>query len=125
MMARQTISIIIPVRNQAKTLGPLLDSRLRLKVPAGWEKEIIAAYTESTDDTLAVLQQKKIDVVQSTEIGPGPARNVAESSGRKDWPWLSGGYGCPHFLSSSGLNRSKCPAKRSKWPDLGRFAADP
>jgi hypothetical protein len=31
---------------------------------------------------------------------------------------------CRRFPSpTSGSNRSKCPARRSKWPDLGRFAA--
>jgi len=82
-MADQTLSVIIPARNAAKTLPALLDALLDLKTPTGWHVEVVAAFTDSRDDTLAVLEQRPIKIVHVTTIGPGAARNAAarEASG--------------------------------------------
>lgn len=74
--ADQTLSVIIPAMNAATTLPALLDTLLELEMPAGWQKEIIASYTESHDDTLAILQARPVQIVRCTTIGPSAARNT-------------------------------------------------
>ena len=71
------LSVIVPAMNAARTLAPLLDDLLSLKVPTGWEIEFIAGYTESHDQTLDILESRNIKIVHCTMIGPGAARNVA------------------------------------------------
>lgn len=71
------LSIIIPTRNQARTLDRLLRTLARLIPPPGWTTEIIAGYQSSRDNTLQVLNDHGIRVVNSTVIGAGPARNDA------------------------------------------------
>ena len=72
----QTLSVIIPARNAARTLPALLDCILELSTPPGWKKEIVASYTESNDDTLNVLESRAIKIVRSETPGPSAARNA-------------------------------------------------
>lgn len=75
-MPPRVISIIIPVRNQARTLKALLDRLVALAPPPGWGVEIIPVYTDSRDDTLEVLRASSLPYRICTEVGPGAARNV-------------------------------------------------
>ena len=94
-MADNVLTIIIPVRNQAKTLSVLLDRLQSLAPPRGWTTEIIAGYTASKDDTLEVLTGKGVKVVVSDEIGPGPARNFAARHARGSLLYFIDADACP------------------------------
>lgn len=83
-MADMVLSIIIPTRNQARTLVPLLEALQRLKTPHGWTVEIVAGYYESHDHTLDVLQRNGIRIAYAPEVGPGAGRNAAAGLSRGD-----------------------------------------
>jgi Gpi18-like mannosyltransferase/glycosyltransferase involved in cell wall biosynthesis len=51
------LSIIIPVFNEAATLGQLLQRIEAVQLPAGWEKELIIVSDGSTDGTLTTAEQ--------------------------------------------------------------------
>ncbi|RMD60948.1 MAG: glycosyltransferase [Alphaproteobacteria bacterium] len=87
-MAEKLLSIIIPTRNQARTLEALLHALARLRPVPGWRTEIIAGYQESADDTLNVLHRHGVHVVHSTTIGAGPARNAAAAAARGELLWF-------------------------------------
>lgn len=80
---RQVLSVIIPVKNGAATLPDLLDALARQATPPGWRVEIVAGYTASRDDTLAVLQRYGVSIAESTVPGPSAGRNaaIAKSTG--------------------------------------------
>lgn len=112
----RTLSIIIPVRNMAATVRILLDRLKTLRVPKGWDVEIIVAYTDSTDDTVAVLQAYDVQIVQSKQIGPGAARNEAVRKCRGDLLYFVDADACP--VGDDFLERLVQTAVR-----LGRFGA--
>ena len=87
-MADRILSIVIPTRNQARTLDALLRTLARPETPPGWRREIIAGYQDSRDDTLAVLRRHGVRVVHSTTIGAGPARNAAAAVARGELFWF-------------------------------------
>ncbi len=91
----RTLSIIIPVRNMAATVNVLLDRLKTLRAPQGWDVEIIAAYNDSTDDTLAVLQEYDVKIVRSEQIGPGVVRNEAVRNCRGDLLYFIDADACP------------------------------
>jgi GT2 family glycosyltransferase len=79
---RQVLSVIIPVKNGAATLPDLLDALARQKQPPGWEVEIVAGYTASRDDTLAILERHGVTVAESAVPGPSAGRNMAVRKAR-------------------------------------------
>ncbi len=95
MTPGKTLSVIIPARNAAKTLPRLLDTLLRLDMPTGWQKEIIASYTDSNDETLAVLEARPITVVRCTTIGPSAARNMGVQAASGDLLYFIDADACP------------------------------
>lgn len=84
-MTTRVISIIVPARNAAQTLPALLDALLDLDTPQGWDKEIIVSYTQSTDTTLQVIEDKPVKCVFSETVGPSAARNTAAISAAGDF----------------------------------------
>jgi glycosyltransferase involved in cell wall biosynthesis len=79
------VSVAVPVRNEERTLGPLLDSLLAQTLPPD---EIILADGGSTDGTVAVARTYADRGVRVLEIGPaypGRGRNEAIVAARNDW----------------------------------------
>lgn len=64
-------SIIIPTYNRADLLGKALRSVQALRVPAGWQAEVLVIDNNSTDETRAVAQK-------SASMGPIEVRYLAE-----------------------------------------------
>ena len=112
----RTLSIITPVRNMARTVTVLLERLKTLQAPRGWDVETIAAYTDSPDNTLAVLKEYGVQIVQSERIGPGAARNEAVKQSRGDLLYFVDADACP--VGDDFLERLVQTAIR-----LGRFGA--
>ncbi|MGB8274300.1 MAG: glycosyltransferase [Alphaproteobacteria bacterium] len=115
-MAQNLLSIIIPVRNQARTLDVLLRRLKALAPPEGWGVEIIAGYTDSRDHTLDVLKAHGVEVVTSTVPGPGAARNAAAARAKGQLLYFIDADACP--VGEDFLARLIGIARR-----LGRFGA--
>jgi len=79
------LSVVIPVYNGARTLGPLLTSLAGQRSPVSWE--VVIADNGSTDDTLEVVEAHRarlpaLTVVHATERGTAPARNAGARAAR-------------------------------------------
>jgi GT2 family glycosyltransferase len=94
-MADRVLSIIVPVRNQARALACLLARLGSLPPPAGWQVEIIAVYTSSRDDTLGVLERSGTRIVHCSGIGPGIARNAGVAVARGELLYFIDADACP------------------------------
>ena len=80
---KQTLSVIIPARNAANTLGNLLDRLLELPMPTDWQVEIIVVYTDSDDSTLDVINARPVQLSHHRgKIGPGAARNTGAETAK-------------------------------------------
>ena len=66
--AERTVSIIVPARNEAKTITHLIHT-VRQQSPAGWSAEVVLVDDGSTDDTAAVARAAGARVV---ELGVRP-----------------------------------------------------
>jgi len=66
-----TLSIIIPVYNEAKTLKNILSKVKRTKLPEGVNKEIIVVNDASTDETAKILIREKSIKVLAHEKNKG------------------------------------------------------
>jgi glycosyltransferase involved in cell wall biosynthesis len=87
------VSVIVPVRNEERTLAELLDSLLAQTVTPD---EIVLADGGSTDGTVALARSYADRRVRLVEIGPaypGRGRNAAIRAARNDWLALIDG-GC-------------------------------
>ena len=93
-MAR-TLSVVIPVRDQARTLSRLLKTLSSLVEPEGWQIELVAGYTESRDDTREVLERHQVRIVDSDRIGPSAARNSAARAASGEWLYFIDADACP------------------------------
>jgi GT2 family glycosyltransferase len=89
------VSIIVPVKNQGRTLKILLDRLKTLKPPPGWGAEIIAVYSDSRDDTLEVLRASGVRVLTCDLRGPGPARNAGAKAARGALLYFIDADACP------------------------------
>jgi len=94
-MQERILSVVIPVRNQARTVSQLLAALGRLVRPPGWQLEIIAVYTESTDNTLQVLRESGVHVITCDTIGPGAARNAGARMARGELLYFIDADACP------------------------------
>jgi succinoglycan biosynthesis protein ExoA len=88
-MALPRISVILPVRNEVRTLGRLLDQLLQQDYPSEM-LEILVADGRSTDGTRALVEQKastaavSIRVVENAKIRSGPGRNAGVKASTGD-----------------------------------------
>lgn len=71
------LSVIIPVRNGAATLPPLLDAFERQRAVPGWSVEVIAGVSPSSDDTERILRERGVAIASSETLGPSAGRNAA------------------------------------------------
>ncbi len=109
------LSIVIPVRNGAATLGPLLDKLLDLRPPAGWRVEIVVGYQESNDGTLEILVNRGVRVVHCCGTGPSANRNAAVAASCGELLYFLDADACP--LDDDFLSRLVQAAGR--WHELG------
>jgi GT2 family glycosyltransferase len=89
------LSIIIPVRNQARSLKRLLDNLKAQKTPPGWAVEIIVAENKSTDNTLDVIRQSGVRYVICETLGAGAARNAGARAARGHLFYFIDADSCP------------------------------
>jgi len=63
----KTLSIIIPIYNEEKTLSQLLDKVIEIKLPKGWEKEILLCNDYSKDSSQKIIDKyvKKYKYIKS------------------------------------------------------------
>lgn len=69
------VSVVIPARNAAGTLGRCLES-LRSDIERGTVEEVVVVDDGSTDRTAAIAAERGARVLAGPGRGPGPARNV-------------------------------------------------
>jgi glycosyltransferase involved in cell wall biosynthesis len=85
--ARLSVSLVVPVRNEAQSLGALLDSIGRQTyAPA----EVIIVDGGSSDDTVRVAQSlcathKNLRLVETAQATPGRGRNIGIAAARHEW----------------------------------------
>lgn len=84
----RSITVIVPCRNAATTIGRLVEALLALDVPVGWCIELLVAYQESTDNTLELIENLPVKVVHSMRTGPSAARNDAATAASGEWLWF-------------------------------------
>ena len=94
-VAGRTLSIVIPVRNQGRTLKVLLETLRHLAPPPGWTVEIIPVYTDSCDDTLDVLQRSGLRFVNCEGVGVSAARNTGAMHARGALLYFIDADACP------------------------------
>jgi len=107
------VSVVVPVRDEERSLGALLDSLLAQTTPPD---EIVLADGGSTDATVALARTYADRGVRLLEIGPaypGQGRNAAIREARNDWVALVDG-GCvadPAWLENLLSSREALPAE--------------
>lgn len=94
-MDARRLSFIIPVRNGGRSLARLLECLSRLRVPDGWELEIVAGYQHSTDDTLATLEAHPVRIVHQSGTGPAANRNAAARESTGELLYFMDADACP------------------------------
>ncbi|MFZ1688744.1 MAG: glycosyltransferase family 2 protein [Flavobacteriales bacterium] len=88
-----TLSILIPAYNEERTIGEVLSALVQLRLPEGWDKEIIVVNDRSHDGTAAVVlafvatnpASAVVLIEQEMNRGKGAAihRGIAAATG--DW----------------------------------------
>ncbi len=78
---KKTISVIIPVYNEEKTIAGCLSSLQRQSLKA---REIIVIDDGSTDQTREVIRKFPVTLLSQTHLGPGAARNKGAREARGD-----------------------------------------
>lgn len=107
------VSVVVPVRDEERSLGALLDSLLAQTTPPD---EIVLADGGSTDATVALARTYADRGVRLLEIGPaypGQGRNAAIREARNDWVALVDG-GCvaePAWLENLLSSRETLPGE--------------
>src|SRR5690348_14898093 len=83
-MSRPTISVVIPTRDGAATIGALVDAVRRQRVDAG--VEIVLVDSGSTDDTIRRVRDRvdRVVEVNAREFNHGVTRNVGVAASAGD-----------------------------------------
>lgn len=85
MKGDRLISVILPARNEATTIGPIVCGILdKLVTDAGLVDEVVVIDSASTDGTAAVAADSGAEVVAAEEVFPelGPARGKGDAMWR-------------------------------------------
>ena len=72
-MASPSVSIVVPAYNAEHTIGPLLDSLVKLDYP---EYEVIIVNDGSTDRTREIVEQYPVRLINQTNRGASAARDA-------------------------------------------------
>ncbi len=80
-----TASLILPARNVAGTIGPILDTVRRLNDRSGLLREVIVVDADSPDGTAAVARAHGAEVYSENELLPG----YGPAQGKGDAMWRS------------------------------------
>ncbi len=107
------VTVVIPARDEASTIGPLLDSLLAQTRPP---EEILVVDAGSTDSTAETVRRYARRGVSLLEIGPafpGRARNRGIAQARHDWIALidAGCVAHPQWLAALDAGRSALPSR--------------
>jgi len=78
----QTVSIIIPARNECRTIARLI-AAIREQAPAGWGVEVVLVDDGSTDDTVAVARAAGARVLELGSHAGGGNPAVARNRGAR------------------------------------------
>jgi cellulose synthase/poly-beta-1,6-N-acetylglucosamine synthase-like glycosyltransferase len=78
--ADRTVSVIIPARNEARTIGRLIQT-VRDQAPMGWTVEVVLVDDGSTDDTVAVARAAGARVLELGQRPGGGNPAVARNRG--------------------------------------------
>jgi glycosyltransferase involved in cell wall biosynthesis len=81
------ISVIVPVRNEADSIGSLLDALLNQSLAP---TEIVITDGGSTDSTTAIIQKyidsgARVKLIRTTRALPGRGRNLAVAHSSSEW----------------------------------------
>lgn len=81
------ISVVIPVRNEERTIGTLLDVLLAQSLPPD---EIVITDGGSTDSTAVIIQEyinrdAPVKLIRTTRALPGRGRNLAAARAQNEW----------------------------------------
>ena len=90
-MDRVDISIIIPVYNLERFLGPMLESLNSQK--HGYNVETIFVLNNCTDDSEGVIRRSGLgcEIMNCTTQGCGPARNAGLEASKGEYIWFMDG----------------------------------
>ena len=74
------VSVIVPARNAASTLGDTLAALAAQRLDAAYE--VIVVDDGSSDETAAIAGAARVELVSADGVGPGPARNAGAARAR-------------------------------------------
>ena len=82
-----TVSLILPTRNVAETIGPILDQVTRLNLRTGLVDQVIVVDADSADGTSAIARDWGAEVYSENELLP--EYGIARGKGDAMWRSLS------------------------------------
>src|SRR5260221_7070641 len=82
-----TVSLVLPTRNVAETIGPILDQIPRLNLRSPLVDQVIVVDADSTDGTSAIARQWGAEVYSENELLP--EYGIALGKGDAMWRSLS------------------------------------
>src|SRR5260370_20829881 len=85
--ARATVSLVLPTRNVAETIGPILDEITRLNLRSRLVDQVIVVDADSTDGTSAIAREWGVEVYSENELLP--EYGIARGKGDAMWRSLS------------------------------------
>jgi glucosyl-3-phosphoglycerate synthase len=65
-----TVSVVIPARNEARTVGPVVAGIARLKADTGLVDELVVMDSDSTDETGTIAKAAGATVYRAREVAP-------------------------------------------------------
>ncbi len=82
-----TVSLVLPTRNVAETIGPILDEITRLNLRSRLVDQVIVVDADSTDGTSAIAREWGVEVYSENELLP--EYGIARGKGDAMWRSLS------------------------------------
>jgi glucosyl-3-phosphoglycerate synthase len=80
-----TVSLVLPARNVAETIGPILDQITRLNARRGLVDQVIVVDADSADGTAAIARERGAEVYSENELMP----EYGVTRGKGDAMWRS------------------------------------
>jgi glucosyl-3-phosphoglycerate synthase len=81
---RPSTTLVLPTRNVADTIGPILDTVARLNERSGLIEQVLVVDADSADDTAAIARDRGAEVYSENELLPdyGPAQGKGDAMWR-------------------------------------------